>query len=478
MELHEIEFRRRFSVNLYRNLRLPMGSMSFFKDWVNDQRGDPYPCLSCAGEVLERVGRGTYVLNSASGGHVRRLLGSFFPWNTYEFKLSNFANASLGIVLQGDEGELRACLHSKGVTLICDEKKVDFDARVFKNTVFSITFRTGGVSFYLDGVRIGDVSVKLLHAYRKEQAFTHATVALDVDLQSGGSCTLEGVEWFICGGVSHADIKPIRYEDGTPMMEQGRVFFTVTSRTEAEMYQSVLSWNPTLCDFRMEGALFFDCGDGEWCSDVASSVIFDRNSGRWLIWMAAFSHGHVLGRGVCLDDPRFGVHVVNVALMQKGSETDLTAFVGVRGDEDPDLLYLDGKWHLTICRVEPDTGYHYYHFISDDPFDGFTYLDRTPTGEKTGGMFVKTLDGYRFVCGSDFGSRARYDVYRIDDFSAYHNLKCDYDDGGFRGWGTVMLLPMCGRKRYVWLTFDRHNASDYNWSYGNLYAFDSDFFKA
>jgi hypothetical protein len=105
------------------------------------------------------------------------------------------------------------------------------------------------------------------------------------------------------------------------------------------------------------------------------------------------------------------------------------------------------------------------------------FVDRTPTGEKTGGLFVKTEDDYRFVCGSDFGSRARYDVYPLEDFSAYERLQCDYDDGGFRGWGSVMLLPVGGRRRYVWITFDRHNASSYNWSYGNLYVFDSDYIK-
>ena len=54
------------------------------------------------------------------------------------------------------------------------------------------------------------------------------------------------------------------------------------------------------------------------------------------------------------------------------------------------------------------------------------------------------------------------------------NAVFDICDGGFRGWGTLMPIKICGRTRYFWLTFDRHNGSDYNWSYGNLYCFEGD----
>ena len=49
----------------------------------------------------------------------------------------------------------------------------------------------------------------------------------------------------------------------------------------------------------------------------------------------------------------------------------------------------------------------------------------------------------------------------------------DYPDGGFRGWGTLIPVTMGTRTRYFWLTFDRHNASAFRWSYGNLYCFEA-----
>ena len=50
-------------------------------------------------------------------------------------------------------------------------------------------------------------------------------------------------------------------------------------------------------------------------------------------------------------------------------------------------------------------------------------------------------------------------------------LLCDFDDGGFRGWGTVIPIKATDGTKYYHLTFDRHNASKYNWSYGDLYCF-------
>ena len=56
----------------------------------------------------------------------------------------------------------------------------------------------------------------------------------------------------------------------------------------------------------------------------------------------------------------------------------------------------------------------------------------------------------------------------------FKNVTFRYPDGGFRGWGCVMPVRLASRTRYFWLTFDRHNGSDYRWSYGNIYCFEAD----
>ena len=133
---------------------------------------------------------------------------------------------------------------------------------------------------------------------------------------------------------------------------------------------------------------------------------------------------------------------------------------------------------MTICRLVQEEGgkhYRYFLFRSGDPFTGYTYVDCGRAGSETGGSMVEIGGRMHFICGSDFDKRAVYHVYDLPDLSVYDLLKCDYDDGGFRGWGTVIPCPMGSRIRYYWLTFDRYRASELgNWSYGNLYGYEAE----
>jgi hypothetical protein len=387
----------------------------------------------------------------------------------------------VGIAVRDGNGDRRIevmLCDRKQFTVRANDEYWNLPCEIIGGETVKITFRAGGVSIYLNRGEmpelIGDISVPLLEEYLNYRVYASATCALFTRLQAGGEAIYRHVEGFLCGGLSHADPKPIKYEDGTPMIENGRLFLTVSSRLEKGCFQSVLSWNPTLCDFRMEGAIFYDVGDGKCCDDVAASVVYDRRTKEWYIWYCSFSHGHVLARGKIMGDPRFGIQVVDAELLPLWDGSDRTAFAGVPGDEDPDLAFIDGRWHLTVCRREPEDGYHYYRFVSDAPLDGFIYVDRTLTGGKTGGMMIPFEDRYYFACGTDFHSRALYDVYPYDDFSQRERLTCNYDDGGFRGWGTIIGVPIGSRKRYYWITFDRHNSSGWNWSYGNIYVYEAE----
>lgn len=308
--------------------------------------------------------------------------------------------------------------------------------------------------------------------------FKNTTVSLYVGFEGLGSVEILKTEMYIDAGMSQADMKPIRFEDGQPLMENGKLYMTMTSRLGFEMYQSVLSWNPSTCDFNLEGVLLFDMGDGDWCGDVASSLIYDRNENNWKIWMASFSHGHILGYAQFENDPRFGINVIDITLMDKKEGSKDTDFFAKEGDEDPDMYFdkKSGKWYMTICRSDrlQDGKYSYFLFESEKPFEGYKFVSKTFGDAVTGGMFTRVGGKRYFVCGANFDKRAQYNVYDAKDFTRCTHLKCDFDDGAFRGWGTIIPVPCGTRTKYMWITFDRHNASDYNWSYGTLYVYESD----
>ena len=105
MKLHELSFKRKFSINPYQSLKLPVGEMSMNKDWISDRRGDPYPVLNCSGEFHEQIEDASYTVSSDRGGEVSRLLGSFFPYYTYAFRISDAMNCDVGVVVRDGDGE-------------------------------------------------------------------------------------------------------------------------------------------------------------------------------------------------------------------------------------------------------------------------------------------------------------------------------------------------------------------------------------
>ena len=475
--LPEIEWSRRGSVNLYRTERLPLGEMSFFKDWVSTTCGDPYPLASKIGAPRECVGGGRYSVRLSPEESLSRVIGAHFPFASYEIQIAELSGASVGIELSGGP-RCRALLSENCVHLLTDDGENRFEVDTADIVSMTVSFRTDGVSVYLrrDGIDtpVCDIDAPSLAEYRCESVMHKAKACLCITSSAGGVCTLTGVEAYVSGGISQADLRPMRYENGEPIIEGGRVFLTASARCEKLRYQIVLSLCPTLFDLRMEGAMFYSYGDGYIHGDVAPTVIYDRNAGLWRLWIWSLAHGHILAYSDSFSDPRYGISIIDARLMERAhDDAPVEAPLARKGDEDPELIFIDGVWHFAVCRSDTDGTYHYFHFTSDRPDGGFVYKDKTAGGEKTGGSFVKTPEGVYFVCGSDFGKTSVYDVYPLDDFSTPTSPIVDLRDGGFRGWGSMFLVPCGSRHKYVWITFDRHGGSSFRWSYGNIYVFES-----
>ena len=626
---YELYFHRLFSINPYRSLRMKLCEMSFCKDWPHTDRGEPYPIVREVGAALgEKVEDGRIAFSADAPGERARLIGRFFPYASSEVCVDALdgegARVGLEFAVRSGRGSPYTAEDAPGLCVfveragaevcVCHEEFVGgrslgvvrHGTRAF--TPGGLLFVSAHGAFF--DVSLGREFVCTIQAEGfsdicRRSAFMNAGVSLYVALPAGGRAAVSRAESFLDGGLSHADMKPVRYEDGTPILENGRLFLTLSSRLQAGAYQYVVSWNPSTCELRPEGAIFFDYGDGRWCADVAISLIYHRERSEWLFWATAFSHGHILCHGTSAGDPRFGITVLDATLMEAqkpgsdvsngglpiqtsvaemdggqaqtkecacgkagaarafasdevlsvqagvarisasdevlsvqaggrvaemadgqartkdcacgkvgaarafASDDVLSVQVGVArasasddvlsvqaggrgasvaeldddtlwlaktGDEDPDFTYdrERGKWYMTICRSVKGAGYRYFLFESDEPFSGYRHVCHTESGENTGGLMVRIRGRRALVCGSDFKARAEYRVYPLGDFSHFQRLTCDFDDGGFRGWGSLMPVPCGNRTKYVWMTFDRHNGSDYNWSYGNLYAYEAE----
>ena len=469
-DLLSAEFKRKFSLSMYKNMKLKLGEMSFFKDFVNDQRGDLYPVLMKSEDCVECVENNVYRVRE---GSVCRLIGQFFPYATYEVS-AKIEDGEVGFrfILPGTEVEIKAS--STSLRYLCGDHTEEFplpDRSEFTMIVscrpgaFDVYFKNNGKAEFF--ATVAEDNFKNSNDYA---VFSESIAALYVL----GNAEVSAVEFYIDNGTSIADMRPVRYENGEVMTENGKIFITASIRMQAGAFQGIFSWIPGTAEFELTGALFYDCGDGRWCGDVAASLLWHREKRLWYLWVCAFSHGHILAHSVFDGDVRYGVNVIDVELMKKADRnTPIDAFLTFEGDEDPDFFYdkENSRWLMAICRRDPAIkNYRYFFYESDSPFGGYKYIGKGFDGAETGGSFVKVCGEQFFLCGNDFHATSDYRIYGKHGMSA---PKFDYPDGGFRGWGTLMPIKLGSRIRYFWLTFDRHKGSDYNWSYGNLYCFEA-----
>lgn len=460
-------------------MQILLGEMNFLKDFVNDTRGDLYPVFEKSGDAKESVGENRYRVES---GSVERVFCQFFPFATYEieaetvsgevgfvFRLPNAA-ASLTVVRNGSVFELsyKCGEHTEKLSMPADFTESSPWLVTCRPGFFDIYYRINGGAVYFT-----TVDEPAFAQSNRYTAFRDGNASLFVK----GGASIRKATSALDNGVSIADFRPLKYEDGTLIHENGKVYFTASIRTHAGNYQSIFSWVPGTMQFEMTGILFFDHGDGFWRGYIASCLLYHREKKQWYVWVSSFEHDHILAYGSFEGDPRFGVSVADVTIMDRASDgAAFTDFVSFFRDEDPDLTYdaENDRWLLAICRIDREAkGYRYVFFESDDPFKNFRAIGcgvQKDTAE-TGGSFVRVNGELHFVCGNSFERRAEYRIY---DKNGMKLAKFRYPDGGFRGWGCVMPVKLGARTRYFWLTFDRHNGSSYNWSYGNVYCFEAE----
>ena len=473
MILDQVTFKRKFAFTAYKNRKISLGEMTFTKDFVTDRRGDLYPVLDKSNDCVESVIRNQYHVKC---GNVTRWIAQFFPYATYEMTAQTM-DGKCGFCFTIPQAQAKILVNGTNIffsvdNLIAEQHKLPDWLREkwtllvsCRPGAFDIFFECNGAPTYFH-----TFCSDAFEATHNQNVFTNSSVSVYAE----GNITIsETLSYLDCGG-SQADMRPIRYENGEVMIDRGKIYFTMTVRMYAKSFQAVFSWMPGTAELEMTGALFFDAGDGYWNGNVASSILYHRKWNKWLLWVCAFSHGHIPAHSSFDGDPRFGINVIDIEVIKKAPEgSPVSVFAGIQNDEDPDFFYDEqqDKWYLAICRMDRANrkDYRYVFFESKDPFEGYTFLGQGLDGAETGGSFVKVQGEQLFLCGNDYKAKSDYRIYSKEGMT---NAKFDLPDGGFRGWGTLIPVKQGSRTRYYWFTFDRHNCSDFNWSYGNLYCFE------
>ncbi|MES2808027.1 MAG: hypothetical protein V4619_05360 [Bacteroidota bacterium] len=278
----------------------------------------------------------------------------------------------------------------------------------------------------------------------------------------------------LTAGMGLADIRPVTYEDGEPMMDQGRLWYTMSIRGRGLPHplQGIFSLNPTVFDIKFEGVIVFDRNDGILRNEVASHLFFDRKDKMWrgvTTGFSAYANPDKEKKQLLIieskRDPRFGFSVMNAR-----------AFQMVGDMEDPQMLYdaKAKKWRMLSC-TNPGGGYKAILSESDKWDRGYKQI-AGPVAHNSTGTSLQKINGQLYAFSGS--NENKLFVYTYPDLKEVGTLNMDLppwnDTSGSRVWPNVIQLPDGYPFKYLALMMDRFNypsIQGQNWTYGALYLY-------
>lgn len=307
---------------------------------------------------------------------------------------------------------------------------------------------------------------------REKQTIQTFHSSLYLKLQEG-IVTIGGARSELSTGLGQADIRAITYKDGSPFIDQGRLWYTLSIRGRALPHhiQGVFSMSPSVFDIRMEGVIVFDRGDGLLRNEISTHIFYDPETELWrglTTGFTAYANPATEQKQILAieskQDPRFGFSTMKARPM------------GIVGDiEDSHILFDEEvqKWRLLTC--ENLDGYKAVMMESETWDRDYTRI-AGPVSANSTGTSIQQIGNTRY-CFSGSSERKVF-IYSYPDLAPAGTLQMDLPPwdatSRTRIWPNVLTLPEGYPNRYVGLMMDRFNypgLTGPNWTYGALYLY-------
>ena len=271
---------------------------------------------------------------------------------------------------------------------------------------------------------------------------------------------------------SQADCRFITYEDSSPLIQNGKLYFTAsTTRGYGSGGAIICELDIGTCQIKMTGCIlaFYN---GANFGATGNAIMYNRNTGKWQVMThSPDNQGHILLTAESISDPRFGI--TNVYYEQMDYENPGS------GDEDQFVFYSSEleKWVMIYVSIRNnDANYILKVHTSDYPNHGYKFYSEinNPSVLKGNGIISTKVGGERYILSGSMATGInKYLIYSFPDLTYVGEVNLDIGSISTRStWAT--LCPVCDgkRTRYYFFTFDRSAlVSGNRWSYGCLYMY-------
>jgi hypothetical protein len=448
------------------------------------------------GDPKFEMHEGNLRISSQGTSRADRWIGGFNPFASYDLSLEQFSGSGeAGILFRDSEKENRigaSLVVSDGTctairwVVVKDGREVareDHPLPEGLKAAFPLRFRVQmlavGANLFLESHgRSHLIAYPEFSAHfelREKSLMRRFEFCLHTRLRAGSSVVVSEMKAALSPGCGQADIRAITHPDGSPLIEDGRLWFTMTVRGRQLPHplQGVFSMNPSVFDVRFEGIIVFDTGDGMLRNELASHLFYDDASKEWRGWTVGFSAYGQDARGEqkavlavsSTRDPRKGFSIMRAKPigLPKGMH------------EDPHGIYdaEAGKWRMLLAE---HAGKFRASVWESDAWDhGYTRLSGPVEMDSTGTLIQK-IGSKRYIMFGSADRKVYVRHYPGLEPAGELNLHLPpwNDDYGTRIWPNVIPLPDGYPAPYIALMMDRVNfpgMPKQNWTYGALYLY-------
>ena len=454
-----------------------------------------HPVEYLAGEKANiQIDNNLMLIQSEHPAQIGIWFGGFNPFATYTIDMESSAgNGAIGFKFADAENKKQMV-----VALNFEEEQIVDATLIIKNGSDTLTKKTVAVKledkinlkgklilqmlgsgFVLyhrqDGLPkvIGQADFNTYIDLRKKEYIRSFQSKLYIETEKA-QLKIGNVRMELSTGMGAADIRAITYENGDPMLDSDRLWYTISIRGRALPHhiQGVFSLNPTTFDIRLEGIIVFDRNDGLLRNEIASHIYFDRKDKVWrgiTTGFSAYANPDKEKKQLLViesfKDPRFGFSVMKAEPF------------GVVGDiEDPHILFDEevSKWRILTCE---NTGNGYRAILLESENWNRNYKKIAgPVKHNSTGTSIQKISGKRY-CFSGSSEREIF-VYNYPDLGEAGTINMDlppWDNKcNTRIWPNIVQLPEGYPFKYIALMMDRFNYPGIkgpNWTYGALYLY-------
>jgi hypothetical protein len=442
------------------------------------------------------IHEGNLRISARDASRADRWIGGFNPFASYDISLERFSGSGeVGILFRdsGQENRIGAslvvtdgtCSAIRWVVVKNGREVVREDHPLPEGVkpVFPLRFRVQmlavGVNLFLEThgqshlIACPDFSTHF--ELRQKSLMRRFEFCLHSELSAGAAVVIREMTAALSPGCGQADIRAITRPDGSPLIDEGRLWFTMTVRGRGLPHpmQGVFSMNPSVFDLKFEGIIVFDTGDGMLRNELASHLFYDDATKEWRGWTVGFSAYGSDAKGTqkavlavsSTRDPRKGFSIMRakpVGLPQ-----------GMH--EDPHGIYdaEAGKWRMLLAE---HAGKFRASMWESDAWDhGYKRISGPVEMDSTGTSIAK-VGSKRYAMFGSADRKVYVRTYPGLEPAGELNLHLPpwNDDYGTRIWPNVIPLPEGYPAPYIALMMDRANfpgMPKQNWTYGALYLY-------